>query len=142
MEAARRSGNYESTIWDDNYVQSLTTPYTGQEYVEQAEKLKMEVKRIIDKTENELDQLELIDNLQRLCISNYFEDEVKKILETIYQTVKNEDKQIKSKDLHFTALQFRLLRQHGYPVPQGEHINFYTYTHFKKVGFFMITKII
>ncbi|GFP96002.1 trans-alpha-bergamotene synthase [Phtheirospermum japonicum] len=124
MEAARRSGNYESTIWDDNYVQSLTTPYTGQEYVEQAEKLKMEVKRIIDKTENELDQLELIDNLQRLCISNYFEDEVKKILETIYQTVKNQDKQMESKDLHFTALRFRLLRQHGYPVPQEAFSSF------------------
>lgn len=25
---ARRSGNYKPTIWDDNYIQSLTTPYT------------------------------------------------------------------------------------------------------------------
>ncbi|KAL3627586.1 hypothetical protein CASFOL_028949 [Castilleja foliolosa] len=110
---ARRSGNYESTIWDDDYVQSLTSPYTGQEYETQAEKLKMQVKIIIDETKNVLDQLEMIDHLQRLCLSNYFEDEVNKIMESIYQ-----DKNVESNDLHFTALKFRLLRQHGYLVPQ------------------------
>ncbi|KAK6124001.1 hypothetical protein DH2020_042249 [Rehmannia glutinosa] len=57
---ARRSGNYEASIWDDDYVQSLTTPY---------------------------------------------------------MIVKYEDKHME-KDLHVTALQFRLLRQHGYHVPQ------------------------
>ncbi|KAK6124032.1 hypothetical protein DH2020_042248 [Rehmannia glutinosa] len=107
---ARRSGNYEASIWDDDYVQSLTTPYM--------------VKIIIDKTEDQLDQLELIDNLQKLDISNHFEDGIRKILETIYyQTVKYEDKHME-KDLHVTALQFRLLRQHGYHVPQEVFCSF------------------
>ncbi|KAL3627590.1 hypothetical protein CASFOL_028953 [Castilleja foliolosa] len=115
---ARRSGNYESTIWDDDYVQSLTSPYVGQEYETQALKLKMQVKTIINETKNVLDQLEMIDHLHRLCISNYFEDEVNKIMNTIYQTLMNQDKNVESNDLYFTALQFRLLRQHGYLVPQ------------------------
>ncbi|KAK6124436.1 hypothetical protein DH2020_041813 [Rehmannia glutinosa] len=121
---ARRSGNYKSSIWDDDYVQSLTTPYMAKEYVEQAEKLQRQVKIIIDETEDELDQLELIDNLQRLDICNHFEDGVQKLLETIYyQTIKYEDKHVE-KDLHVTALQFRLLRQHGYHVPQEVFCSF------------------
>ncbi|KAL0442876.1 UNVERIFIED_CONTAM: Trans-alpha-bergamotene synthase [Sesamum latifolium] len=89
----------------------------AKEYVEQAEKLKRPVKMIIDETEDLLDQLELIDNLQRLDISNHFQDRIEKILDSIYRTVECDDKH-KERDLYLTALQFRLLRQHGYYVPQ------------------------
>ncbi|KAK4399003.1 Trans-alpha-bergamotene synthase [Sesamum angolense] len=95
---ARRSGNYESSIWDDDYVQSLTSPYTAKEYVEQAEKLRRPVKMIIDEMEDLLDQLELIDNLQRLDISNHFQDRIEKILDSIYRTVECDDKH-KERDL-------------------------------------------
>lgn len=90
----------------------------AKEYVEQAEKLKKQVKIIIDGTTDQLDQLELIDNLQRLDVSYHFEEGVKKILESIYGTDKGPDKYME-KDLHVTALKFRLLRQHGCHVPQG-----------------------
>ncbi|PIM97306.1 Exo-alpha-bergamotene synthase [Handroanthus impetiginosus] len=121
----RRSGNYGASIWDDAYVQSLTTPYAAKEYLEQAEKLKLQVKIIIDKTGDQLDQLELIDILQRLDISNHFEDAIQKILDNIYQgTLKYcLDRDIE-KDLYATALQFRLLRQHGFHVPQEVFCSF------------------
>ncbi|GER52991.1 trans-alpha-bergamotene synthase [Striga asiatica] len=114
---ARRSGNYEASVWDDDYIQSIGSPYSGKEYVKQADKLKSHVKIIIDETESQLDQLEFIDNLQRLHISNHFEDRVKTILKNIYQTIECHE-QYTDKDLHVTALKFRLLREHGYHVPQ------------------------
>ncbi|CAL5435401.1 unnamed protein product [Camellia sinensis] len=42
-----------------------------------------------------------------------FEDEIKRVLDNI----RNDDKW-NNEDLHSTALQFRLLRQHGYNIPQ------------------------
>ncbi|KAI3456385.1 hypothetical protein Pfo_013048 [Paulownia fortunei] len=95
----------------------------AKEYVEQAEKLKRQVKIIIDEMEDQLDQLELIDNLQRLDISNHFEDGIQKILDSIYLAVQCHDKHME-KDLCVTALQFRLLRQHGYLVPQEVFCSF------------------
>ncbi|PIM99294.1 Exo-alpha-bergamotene synthase [Handroanthus impetiginosus] len=122
---ARRSGNYGTSIWDDDYVQSLATPYAANEYLEQAEKLNLQVKIVIDKTEDQLDQLELIDILQRLDISRHFADAIQKILDNIYQRTLQYclDKHIE-KDLYTTALQFRLLRQHGYHVPQEVFCSF------------------
>ncbi|KAL7088790.1 hypothetical protein ACP275_13G148900 [Erythranthe tilingii] len=117
MEEARRSGNYGTSIWDHDYVQSLATPYTDKKYVEQAEKLKRQVQIIIDETENHtLEQLEIIDNLQRFDISNHFEDSIKKILGDIYRDEFDDGKHVQH--LHVTSLKFRLLRQNGFLVPQ------------------------
>lgn len=93
----------------------------AKKYTEKAEKLKSEVQIIIDTTKHQRDQLELIDNLQRLDISNHFEDGVQKLLQSIYLTVQCHDKQM-DQDLYVTALKFRLLRQHGYCVPQGHNL--------------------
>ncbi|KAL8460221.1 hypothetical protein ACS0TY_031165 [Phlomoides rotata] len=111
----RRSGNYGASIWDDNYVQSLTTPYMAKKYLDQAEKLKYEVEIMMeDETRDEMEQLELIDLLQRLHISYLFQDRVDNTLNIIHATQKSSSPH----DLHLTALKFRLLRQHGYHVPQ------------------------
>ncbi|CAL5435351.1 unnamed protein product [Camellia sinensis] len=55
----------------------------------------------------------MIDDLQRLGVFYHFEDEIKRGLDNI----RNDDKW-NNEDLHSTALQFRLLRQHGYNIPQ------------------------
>ncbi|KAG5616033.1 hypothetical protein H5410_015857 [Solanum commersonii] len=60
-----------------------------------------------------LGQLELVDNLQTLGIHYHFEAEIRRILENIYNLSNCED------HLYGVALQFRLLRQEGYQVPQG-----------------------
>nr|QIQ55994.1 putative terpene synthase 2 [Eremophila drummondii] len=115
---ARRCANYGASIWDDAYVQSLASPYAAEGFIEQAEKLQEQVKMIIDETEDELDQLELIDNLQRLDISYHFMGEIQKILENMYLTHKFEHDGKAERDLYAAALKFRLLRQHGYHAPQ------------------------
>ncbi|KAK4491964.1 hypothetical protein RD792_002748 [Penstemon davidsonii] len=123
MEYTRRSGNYEPSIWDDDYVQSLMSKYAAKEYSEQAEKLKKQVKLVIIETKDQLGQLELIDSLQRLDISYHFEDKIQNTLEKIYLHEKCQDT-LMEKDLYTTSLKFRLLRQNGYPVPQEVFCSF------------------
>lgn len=78
------------------------------------ENLKEEVREMLKRLKDDpLAQLEHIDILQRLGLSYHFEEEIKSMLEEI---CKNKSKR---NSLYFTALEFRLLRQHGYWVPQG-----------------------
>ncbi|KAL1537412.1 exo-alpha-bergamotene synthase-like [Salvia divinorum] len=112
-EGIRRSANYEASVWDDDYIQSLASPYMGEKYVREAEKLKDLVRILIDETEEELDRLHLIDNVRRLGLSGHFKDQIAKMLDHIYVA-----QDWPEEDLHFTSLKFRLLRQHGYHVPQ------------------------
>ena len=84
-------------------------------YKEQSKRLKQEVRKMLSQVANPLDQLELIDDLQRLGVAYHFNIEIRNILESLY---KNKDA-IRSKNLHATALEFRILRQHGYDVSSG-----------------------
>ncbi|KAL7153632.1 hypothetical protein ABFS83_04G182200 [Erythranthe nasuta] len=112
----RRSGNYEPPIWDFDFVQSLTSKYKEERYLKISYDLIEQVKvmlvdeQIIDR------QLEFIDNLQRLGIACHFENEIDRILNSIYHHHYNYyDHQT---NLYLTALGFRLLRQHGFSVSQ------------------------
>ncbi|XP_058207561.1 terpene synthase 10-like isoform X1 [Rhododendron vialii] len=124
----RRSGNWQPSIWDYDYVQSLNSKYLEDKYVMRATKLKEDVKKMLTEVVDPLDGLEIIDDLQRLGVFYHFEEEIKRVLESIYNSKRdgNED------GLHATSLKFRLLRQHGYNVPQDVFENFMDETgHFK-----------
>nr|WCL15123.1 terpene synthase HlTPS1 [Humulus lupulus] len=110
----RRSANYEPSIWSFDYIQSLTSQYKGEPYTSRANKLEGDVKRMLVEMENSLAQLELIDTLQRLGLSYRLEDEIKTILEKKNPYNMNNP----NYNLYAIALEFRLLRQHGYAVPQ------------------------
>ncbi|PIA58445.1 hypothetical protein AQUCO_00500401v1 [Aquilegia coerulea] len=100
----RRSANYQRNIWVPQFIESLQS----------------EVKdMLIDDTVGCLTKLELIDDLERLGVGYHFEKEVKSILAILFI---NSDACVKD-DLHSTALYFRLLRQCGYKVSQGNVIN-------------------
>ncbi|MBA0683446.1 hypothetical protein Goari_025106, partial [Gossypium aridum] len=59
-----------------------------------------------------LEKLELIDTIQRLGLSYHFGDEIKKTLKNI--SIDRSSTVASNKDnLYATALEFRLLRQHG-----------------------------
>lgn len=74
----------------------------------------------MDKVEGPMiNKLDLIDTLQRLGIAYHFEVEIKTILESIYNNNYRGDGLMNKEDLFATALEFRLLREHGYDVPQG-----------------------
>ncbi|KAM3291283.1 (-)-camphene/tricyclene synthase, chloroplastic isoform X1 [Capsicum chacoense] len=113
----RRSGNYEPTMWDFQFIQSLHNPYAGEKYIKRFNELKKEMKKnlmliMVEGSSQELEKLELIDNLQRLGISYHFKDEIMQILRSINQHTAPGD------SLYSTALKFRLLRQHGFHISQ------------------------
>ncbi|KAI3822623.1 hypothetical protein L1987_10218 [Smallanthus sonchifolius] len=115
----RRSANYAPSLWSFDHIQSLSSEYTGEDYKLRADTLKDAVKMMIREVGNPLNTLELVDDLQRLGISYHFEDEIRDLLERIhYNYYKTHDKWNRL-DLNLKALGFRLLRQHGYQVPQG-----------------------
>ncbi|KAL8149550.1 hypothetical protein AgCh_006524 [Apium graveolens] len=113
----RRSANYKPCLWDNNFLQSLKTEYTGEAIDARASQLKEEVRMIFNNMVELLDQLELIDQLQRLGLDYHFHDEINRTLKNIHSGLENESWE---KDLHATALEFRLLRQHGHYIsPEG-----------------------
>ncbi|KAL8107949.1 hypothetical protein AgCh_024381 [Apium graveolens] len=113
----RRSANYKPCLWDNNFLQSLKTEYTGKAIDARASELKEEVRMIFNNMVEPLDQLELIDQLQRLGLDYHFHDEINRTLKNIHTGLENESWE---KDLHATALEFRLLRQHGHYIsPEG-----------------------
>ncbi|XP_058215794.1 terpene synthase 10-like isoform X1 [Rhododendron vialii] len=126
----RRSANYQSPIWNYDYVQSLDNKFVGGTYVSLAMKLKEDVKKMLKEVVDPLDGLEMIDDLQRLGVFYHFEDEIKRVLESIYNNNKHEKGN--EDDLHAMSLKFRLLRQYGYNVPQEAFEKFMDETgHFK-----------
>ncbi|KAL0335046.1 UNVERIFIED_CONTAM: Terpinolene synthase, chloroplastic [Sesamum radiatum] len=122
----RRSGNYGPSFWDFNYFQSLNSEYTNERYLRRLSELKVEVKKmLVQEKELTVEELELVDDLQKLGISYHFEDEINQMLGCLYEQKygggkNNSDSEGKERDLYSAALEFRLLRQHGFSVPQGE----------------------
>ncbi|XP_030936303.1 myrcene synthase, chloroplastic-like [Quercus lobata] len=116
-DIVRRSANYQPPIWDYDYIQSLRSEYLGEEYTGQVNKLKEQVRMMLHKVVGPLEQLELIDTLQRLGLFYHFESEMKRILEALYNNDNCGDTW-KEENLYVTALKFRLLRQHGYKVSE------------------------
>ncbi|XP_060963578.1 terpene synthase 10-like isoform X1 [Cannabis sativa] len=117
---SRRSANYQPPLWHFDYVQSLSTPFKEGAYAKRVEKVKEEVRVMVKRAREEekpLSQLELIDVLQRLGISYHFEDEINDILKYIYNNNNNVYNTNKN-NVYANSLEFRLLRQHGYPVSQ------------------------
>nr|XP_016462858.1 PREDICTED: (-)-camphene/tricyclene synthase, chloroplastic-like [Nicotiana tabacum] len=112
----RRSGNYGPTLWDFEYLQSIHNDYVVKKYMKRFNELKKEMKNImimVEGSQEELEKLELIDNLQRLGVSYHFKEEIMQILRSIYLNASAGD------SLYATALKFRLLRQHGFHISQG-----------------------
>ncbi|KAL5839743.1 hypothetical protein ACOSQ4_012351 [Xanthoceras sorbifolium] len=117
----RRSANYQPSIWDHDYLQSLNSVYTGDVYTRRAELLQEKVKAMVGNVSEPLNQLELIDTLQRLGLAYHFETEIKDTLQKVYN---NSDDRWKKQNLYATSLEFRLLRQYGYDVSQEVFTSF------------------
>lgn len=96
-------------------------------YAEESDRLKEEARVMLLKLENPMDQLELIDIFERLGVDHHFGPEISNILESVY---KSKDT-LKRNNLYVTALEFRLLRHHGYDVSSGINLypNYYLHTH-------------
>ncbi|XP_015160118.1 alpha-farnesene synthase-like isoform X2 [Solanum tuberosum] len=107
---------YKPNNWKYDHLLSLTSQYSEEKYKVKAEKLKEEVCCTFSDTHaSPVVQLELIDTIDKLGLTSYFEVEIQKALENtiIYS--------MKSSSNHYatTALCFRqLLTEHGYNASQ------------------------
>ncbi|KAB1205520.1 Myrcene synthase, chloroplastic [Morella rubra] len=57
---ARRSANYQPTIWHYNYIESLRSEYVGESCSRRIDKLKGDVRMMLDNVVDPLEQLELL----------------------------------------------------------------------------------
>nr|AZM65214.1 alpha-farnesene synthase [Santalum album] len=107
----RRCTNYKPNIWNYDAIQSLTSEYWGKMLVKRVEKLREDVAHLLSNAQDQTTKLELVNWIEKLGLANLFPNEIKEALDAI---ALDENQ----KDLPAVALRFRLLRQHGYNVPQ------------------------
>ncbi|XP_073117608.1 alpha-humulene synthase [Elaeis guineensis] len=114
--------DYHPTVWGDYFIENYPLPSNLQEsqacIIKRIEELKEEVMNLLKNANDHLQEMELIDALQRLGVAYHFEKEIDKILRQICNA------QMEGDDLHTVALRFRLLRQHGYNIPANVFIKF------------------
>ncbi|XXG83115.1 hypothetical protein AAC387_Pa10g0948 [Persea americana] len=111
----RKSANYHPNIWGDLFLQSSSHDCVLDEAIKiRAEGLKDQVRRMLQNASDPLVETNLIDSIQRLGVAYHFETEIEEKLKrwnnAWVEGLNDGD------DLHDVALQFRLLRQHGYDV--------------------------
>nr|QPL17962.1 terpene synthase [Lathyrus odoratus] len=130
---SRRSAHYHPDIWGNHFIQYLSEETMEQEEImKQIIMLKENVRQMLVPT-NPLSNANLIDSIQRLGLYHHFEHEIGELLQHIHNNYVQNGTIILNlnQDLHSTALVFRLLRQHGYPMLpdafekfKNEHGNF------------------
>ncbi|KMT06584.1 hypothetical protein BVRB_7g157540 [Beta vulgaris subsp. vulgaris] len=124
--AIRPLAHFPPDIWGDRFVTFSTEDSLMMEkYAKEIEPLKEEVKTML-MIENSADfakKMSLIDAVERLGVSYYFENEIEEQLSHIFKELaaKNFDMEY---DLYNTASQFRIFRQHGYKIPCDVFIKF------------------
>ncbi|KAJ4873283.1 hypothetical protein Rs2_45045 [Raphanus sativus] len=117
----RRSANYRPSLWDHHHLLTVKNKYTNVKSVRERDLMKETVRKMLDpERSTHLEQLELIDDLQKLGVSYHFEREIDNILTFTYHKLdkSNFREYDMEYDLHANALEFRLLRQHGYNVSE------------------------
>nr|ACF94469.1 germacrene B synthase [Cistus creticus subsp. creticus] len=127
-EIVRRSAGFHPSIWGDQFLSYASNPVVeNEEEKREHDLLKGKLKeKLMTAAENkslieDKETLDLIDLIQRLCVSYHFEKEISRILEQIMQLVTHNDHDHNHDDgdLYTTSLRFRLLRQNGYRIPCG-----------------------
>ncbi|KAI3811575.1 hypothetical protein L1987_21300 [Smallanthus sonchifolius] len=120
--SVRRSGNYPPSLWSYDHIQSFTSKYTVCLLIYRLQTLKEAARAMIykdnEEEESPLHILNLVDDLQRLGTSYHFEDEISNVLKNIYYNHYKNPEKWTQMDLNLKSLGFRLLRQHGYHIPQ------------------------
>ncbi|KAG9441573.1 hypothetical protein H6P81_017427 [Aristolochia fimbriata] len=112
----RRSANYQPSVCNHESIHSLDSDYKGDAYSITMEELKEYTKHLLEGETHPVRLLELVDNLQRLGVAYLFDEHIKAALKSV--VVEAEGGLNEEVDIYTTALKFRLLRQHGFMIPQ------------------------
>nr|XP_027083589.1 viridiflorene synthase-like [Coffea arabica]XP_027102276.1 viridiflorene synthase-like [Coffea arabica] len=118
-EIVRQLADFPENIWTDR-IASFTLDKQGYEmYAKEIEMLKEEVMSMLLETEKPMmEKFDVIDKIERLGISHYFEDKIEHQLQELFDTYPNFQEHPEC-DLLTAALQFRLFRQHGFNISCG-----------------------
>nr|QNV48472.1 cadinene synthase [Ficus carica] len=111
----RRTATFHPSIWGDRFLNHDSQDNMRNDRTkQQVEELKEVVSREVFRAAHDSSKkLQLIDAIQRLCLSYHFEREIDEALQQIYDTYQHH---VHDGNLYNVALCFRLLRQHGYNV--------------------------
>ncbi|KAK3021982.1 hypothetical protein RJ639_045677 [Escallonia herrerae] len=122
-EVPRRSANYHPSIWKYHFLEHASVDAKSDAGIEELFKqLKEEVRgMLVAAADKPSEQLNLINDIQRLGVSYHFESEIDAALQQVFDIAHEPDH---TDDLYTAALRFRLLRQQGYQVPCGVFENF------------------
>ncbi|GAB4846238.1 hypothetical protein Ancab_025237 [Ancistrocladus abbreviatus] len=124
-EVVRRTVKYHPSIWGDHFIINSDENTDTYVWQREANELKETVRNMLAATAKLPQKLKLIDETQRLGIAYHFEAEIEEELAQIFNAYQK-DNDGGDDDLQTTALQFRLLRQHGYNVLCGESYGCFT----------------
>ncbi|PHT31585.1 5-epiaristolochene synthase [Capsicum baccatum] len=115
-EIIRPVANFSPSLWGNSFLSFSINNHVEQMYAQEIEVLKEQTRSMLLDTGRKLvETLNLIDVIERLGIAYHYEKEIDDILEKIFNDNSNFDYD-DFNDLCTCALQFRLLRQHGYKI--------------------------
>ncbi|XP_051118259.1 germacrene A synthase-like [Andrographis paniculata] len=107
--------NYSPSLWGDLFLRYTPDDQLMQEYSKEIEVLKDKIRSML-KTPTSCNDIveimDLIDTIERLCLSYHFEDEIIDKLEKYFNL--DVDYKNEAYDLQTIARHFRLFRAHGY----------------------------
>ncbi|KAL3503377.1 hypothetical protein ACH5RR_037826 [Cinchona calisaya] len=115
-DVERPLANFHPNIWGNQFL--LYSPdsdkATWASKKQQLDKLKEEVRTLLHATaSNPSEQLQLIDEIQRLGIEYHFEEEIDQALQIMYEKHQGWEE---NDNIYAAALYFRILRQEGFKV--------------------------
>ncbi|KAG0456210.1 hypothetical protein HPP92_023998 [Vanilla planifolia] len=111
----RRTANYQPSLWDDFYIQSLSNDSLDEVQVDLWEKLREEMKQLIGKQEDMKGQLEFIDAMGQLGVLYHFQNEIKNVLGFMASSYSSSNDKLLN-NLYVSILLFRLLREQGLKI--------------------------
>ncbi|KAM3282946.1 hypothetical protein P3S67_026591 [Capsicum chacoense] len=116
-EIIRPVADFSPSLWGDRFLSFSIDNQVEQIYAQEIEVLKEQTRSMLLATGRKLvETLNLIDVIERLGIAYHFEKEINEILDQIHKENSNFESDDNNEDLCTCALQFRLLRQHGYNI--------------------------
>jgi hypothetical protein len=83
-------------------------------YATRLEELKRNAKCLLTSNKDPSVLFKLASTMQRLGVAYHFENEIEEAIGVLYPEV--------TSNLYTTALQFRVLREHGFPISSGDDI--------------------